>query len=119
GVDVAFASGDRRRFDLVVGADGLHSALRMMVVGPRGRFVRQRGMVLAFYTVPNEFGVDRWLIDYQEAGRSAGLRPLPDPTNAMAMLSYSSADFDVDHRDIEAQKRLLRERMEGFGWLTP
>jgi 2-polyprenyl-6-methoxyphenol hydroxylase-like FAD-dependent oxidoreductase len=35
GVDVVFAGGDRRRFDLVVGADGLHSALRGMVFGPR------------------------------------------------------------------------------------
>src|SRR3954453_7876447 len=119
GVDVAFASGDRRRFDLVVGADGLHSALRTMVFGPRERFVRHLGMVLAFYTVPNEFGVDRWLIDYQESGRSAGLRPLPDATRAMAMLSFRPAYFDVDHRDVEAQKRLLRERMAGFGWLTP
>src|SRR4051794_7716242 len=116
GVDVAFASGDRRRFDLVVGADGLHSALRTMVFGPRERFVRHLGMVLAFYTVPNEFGVDRWLIDYQEPGRSAGLRPLPDASLAMAMLSLTSADFDVDHRDVEAQKRLLRERMAGLGW---
>jgi 2-polyprenyl-6-methoxyphenol hydroxylase-like FAD-dependent oxidoreductase len=119
GVDVAFASGDRRRFDLVVGADGLHSALRAMVFGPRERFVRHLGMVLAFYTVPNEFGVDRWLIDYQESGRSAGLRPLPDASLAMAMLSFTAADFDVDHRDVEAQKRLLRERMADLGWSTP
>ena len=121
GVDVVFAGGDRRRFDLVVGADGLHSGLRAMVFGPRERFVRHLGMVLAFYTVPNEFGVDRWLIDYQdpESGRSAGLRPLPDATRAMAMLSFTAADFDADHRDVEAQKRLLRERMAGLGWLTP
>ncbi|GAA0906330.1 FAD-dependent oxidoreductase [Virgisporangium aurantiacum] len=121
GVDVAFAGGDRRRFDLVVGADGLHSALRSMVFGPRERFIRHLGLVLAFYTVPNEFGVDRWLLDYQdqESGRSAGLRPLPDATRAMAMLSFPAPDFDVDYRDIEAQKRLLRERMAGLGWLTP
>ena len=119
GVDVIFASGDRRRFELVIGADGLHSALRAMVFGPREQFVRHLGMVLAFYTVPNEFGVDRWLIDYQESGRSAGLRPLQDATRAMAMLSFSAADFDVDYRDVEAQKRLLRERMAGLGWLTP
>jgi 2-polyprenyl-6-methoxyphenol hydroxylase-like FAD-dependent oxidoreductase len=121
GVDVAFAGGDRRRFDLVVGADGLHSALRAMVFGPRERFVRHLGLVLAFYTVPNEFGLDRWLIDYQdpESGRSAGLRPLQDASRAMAMLSFPSADFDVDYRDVAAQKHLLRERMDGFGWLTP
>jgi 2-polyprenyl-6-methoxyphenol hydroxylase-like FAD-dependent oxidoreductase len=121
GVDVVFAGGDRRRFDLVVGADGLHSALRGMVFGPRERFVRHLGLVLAFYSVPNEFGLDRWLIDYQdqESGRSAGLRPIQDATRAMAMFSFPSVDFDVDYRDVAAQKSLLRERMEGLGWLTP
>ena len=121
GVDVAFVGGERWRFDLVVGADGLHSALRAMVFGPHERYVRHLGLVLAFYTVPNEFGLDRWLIDYQESesGRSAGLRPLQDATRAMAMLSFPAADFDVDYRDVQAQKRLLRERMAGLGWLTP
>ncbi|MGY1947997.1 FAD-dependent monooxygenase [Nocardia asiatica] len=119
GVEVAFAGGDRRRFDLVVGADGLHSALRAMVFGPHERFVRHLGHVLAFYSVPNEFGLDRWLIDYQESGRSAGLRPIQDATRAMAMFSFPAADLDVDYRDVEAQKRLLRERMAGLGWLAP
>ncbi|MFI7232500.1 FAD-dependent monooxygenase [Nonomuraea angiospora] len=118
GVDVVFAGGDRRRFDLVIGADGLHSQLRAMVFGPREHFIRHLGLVLAFYSVPNEFGVDRWMINYQEAGRSAGLRPIPDATRAMAMFSFPAADFDVDYRDVAAQKRLLRERMNGFGWLT-
>lgn len=118
GVDVTFAGGNRRRFDLVIGADGLHSSLRAMVFGPRERFVRHLGMVLAFYSVPNEFGIDRWMIDYQHQGRSAGLRPLKDPGRAMAMLSFPAEGFDVDHRDLEAQKNLLRERMAGLGWRT-
>ncbi|GAA4199004.1 FAD-dependent monooxygenase [Actinocatenispora rupis] len=121
GVDVVFAGGDRRRFELVVGADGLHSALRAMVFGPRERYIRHLGHVMAFYTVPNEYGLDRWLYDYQEAesGRSAGLRPVQDATRAMAMFSFPAADLAVDHRDVEAQKRLLRERMAGLGWLAP
>ncbi|WP_174567849.1 FAD-dependent monooxygenase [Amycolatopsis orientalis] len=120
GVDVTLASGGRRRFDLVIGADGLHSALRGMVFGPRERFVRHLGLVLAFYSVPNEFGLDRWLIEYQdkESGRSALLRPIQDATRAMAMFSFPAADFDVDYRDIEGQKRLLREQMDGLGWST-
>ena len=119
GVDVTFAGGDRRRFDFVIGADGLHSALRSMVFGPRERHVRHLGLVLAYFSVPNEFGLDRWLVDYQESGRSAGLRPIHDATRAIAMLSFSAAESSVPHRDVEAQKNLLRERMAGFGWLTP
>ena len=119
GVDVVFAGGDRRRFDLVVGADGLHSALRAMVFGPHEQFIRHLGHVLAFYSVPNEFGLDRWLIEHQESGRSALLRPIQDATRAMAMFSFPAAGFDVDYRDVAAQKVLLRERMAGLGWLTP
>ncbi|MEV4642956.1 FAD-dependent monooxygenase [Actinoplanes sp. NPDC049548] len=121
GVDITFAGGDRRRFDLVIGADGLHSALRAMVFGPHEQFVRHLGLVLAFFSVPNEFGLDRWLIEYQdkESGRSALLRPIADATRAMAMFSFPAASFDVDYRDVAAQKRLLRERMTGLGWLTP
>ncbi|GAA2996724.1 FAD-dependent monooxygenase [Actinokineospora diospyrosa] len=121
GVDVTFASGDRRRFDLVVGADGLHSGLRAMVFGPHERFLRHLGQVLAFYSVPNEFGLDRWLLEYQDqaTGRSALLRPIQDATRAMAMFYFPSADFDVDYRDVAAQKALLRERVAGLGWLTP
>ncbi|WP_330282730.1 FAD-dependent monooxygenase [Streptomyces sp. NBC_00588] len=121
GVDVTFESGDRRRFDLVVGADGLHSELRAMVFGPPERFLRHLGHVLAFYSVPNVFGLDRWLLEYQDqdSGRSVLLRPIQDATRAMAMFYLASADFDVDHRDVAAQKVLLRERMAGLGWLTP
>lgn len=78
GVEVAFAGGDRRRFDLVIGADGLHSELRAMVFGPHERFLRHLGHVLAFYSVPNEFGLDRWLLEYQDQG--PGARPSCGPS---------------------------------------
>ncbi|GAM50978.1 FAD-dependent oxidoreductase [Nocardia seriolae] len=119
GVDVVFEGGDRRRFELVVGADGLHSALRAMVFGPREQYIRHLGQVMSFYSVPNAFGLDRWLMDYHAAGRTAGLRPIQDATRAMAMFSFAADDFDVDYRDIDAQKDLLRERMTGMGWLAP
>src|SRR6202044_2352807 len=44
GVDVTFSRGAPRRFDLVVGADGLHSAVRRMVFGPEAGYVRHLGM---------------------------------------------------------------------------
>lgn len=118
GVDVRFAGGGRRRFDLVIGADGLHSPLRAAVFGPREEFVRHLGLVLAFFTVPNVFGIDGWLYDHQDAGRWAGLRPSGDPATAIAMMSFPAPDLTIDHRDVDAQKRLLRKHMAGFGWET-
>jgi 2-polyprenyl-6-methoxyphenol hydroxylase-like FAD-dependent oxidoreductase len=47
------------------------------------------------------------------------LRPIQDATQAMAMFAFPAADFDVDYRDVEGQKHLLREQMAGLGWLTP
>lgn len=90
-----------------------------MVFGPHQQFVRHLGHALAFFSVPNEFGLDKWLLDYQESGRSSGLRPIQDATRAMAMFSFPARDIDIDYRDVGAQKRLLRERMDGMGWLTP
>ncbi|GGK24363.1 hypothetical protein GCM10010124_16100 [Pilimelia terevasa] len=37
----------------------------------------------------------------------------------MVMFSLPAADLDVDHRDVAAQKRVLREQMNDMGWLTP
>ncbi|MCX6470294.1 MAG: FAD-dependent monooxygenase [Corynebacteriales bacterium] len=121
GVDVVFAGGGRRRFDLVIGADGLHSPLRTMVFGPDDEHIRHLGQALAFYSVPNDFGLDRYLLEYQdqESGRSALLRPIQDAQRAMAMFSFGAPRYNVDPRDITAQKALLRERMAGLGWLTP
>ncbi|MGW5574661.1 FAD-dependent monooxygenase [Nocardia thailandica] len=119
GVDVVFDGGARRRFELVIGADGLHSSLRSMVFGPHDRYLRHLGYALAFFSVPNEFGLDRWMLEYQEGGRSAGLRPIQDATRAMAMFFFPSAAAEVDHRDLAAQRRLLRERVADLGWLTP
>ena len=120
GVDVVFAGGDRRRFELVIGADGLHSALRAIAFGPQEKFLHHLGHVLAFFSVPNEFGLDRWLLEYQDAatGRSAVLRPIRDAAAAMAMFYFAAADFEVDHRDVDGQKALLSEHLAGLGWST-
>lgn len=53
GVDVAFGHGASRRFDLVIGADGLHSNVRGLVFGPESRFATWIGAYVAVASVPN------------------------------------------------------------------
>ena len=47
GVQVQFRHAEERRFDLVIGADGLHSDVRRLVFGPPERFERPLGYVVA------------------------------------------------------------------------
>ena len=48
---VHFRRDGERRFDLVIGADGLHSNVRRLAFGPQDRFERQLGYVVAAFEV--------------------------------------------------------------------
>jgi 2-polyprenyl-6-methoxyphenol hydroxylase-like FAD-dependent oxidoreductase len=50
-VGVTFCRAPARRFDLVVGADGLHSAVRELAFGPEDRFEKYLGYTVAAFTV--------------------------------------------------------------------
>jgi 2-polyprenyl-6-methoxyphenol hydroxylase-like FAD-dependent oxidoreductase len=62
GVKVTFASGSVRRFDIVVGADGLHSGVRRLAFGPEQEFVRHLGGYMAYFTVPDPGNLDHWFL---------------------------------------------------------
>ena len=51
GVHVTFQGGGTRDFDLVVGADGLHSRVRELVFGPQKQFEKYLGYKVAAFEV--------------------------------------------------------------------
>ncbi|NMN98209.1 FAD-dependent monooxygenase [Antrihabitans stalactiti] len=116
GVVVDFASGAQRTFDLVIGADGLHSAVRAQIFGAETDFVHHLGTYLAFWTVPNHLGLQDWALAYNEADRSAGIRPVHGNTEAIVYFSFQSDAIEYDYRDVEQQKQFVREHTAGMGW---
>ncbi|SEF73361.1 2-polyprenyl-6-methoxyphenol hydroxylase [Nonomuraea solani] len=72
-VEVTFDSGVRRTFDLVIGADGLHSNTRGLVFGPEERYHRYLGFCFAGFTMPNDFGLEREGVLWNVPGRAAVL----------------------------------------------
>ncbi|MFF1821690.1 FAD-dependent monooxygenase [Kribbella sp. NPDC058245] len=119
GVHVTFASGTRRRFDLVVGADGVHSRVRRLAFGPHDRFVQHLGGYTSYFTVETPEDLNHWMKTYTApGGRWVALRPDHDPRFAKALLSFRSPVITYDYRDVEAQKALLLERFSGLGWHT-
>jgi 2-polyprenyl-6-methoxyphenol hydroxylase-like FAD-dependent oxidoreductase len=119
GIVVCLTTGAQRRFDLVIGADGLHSGVRALMFGPESEFLHHLGHYVAFFTVPNRIGLDRWALCYQEPGRRAGIRGGDPKRNAVGLLGFRSPKLDCDYNDLKAQKALLRERFTKMAWHTP
>lgn len=117
GVDVRFRSGRAERYDLVLGADGLHSAVRRLVFGPERDHARHLGVYIALADLPGEAGPDGVTL-HNVPGRMAGIARFKD--RALAVFTFRSERLDYDHRDLDAQKMILVDAFAGHtSWKIP
>lgn len=119
GVDVTFERGGRRRFDLVVGADGLHSKVRSLVFGDEVRFVRYLGYYVSIFTIPNYLHLDHAGLYYGTLGRKVGIFSGGGPQEAKASFFFSSEPLDYARRDSAQSKDLLHQQFRQEGWEVP
>lgn len=105
--DVTFENAEPRRFDLVIGADGLHSNVRRLVFGEVAK--NFTGAYLAVLSVPRELGVPRAMTGHIGPGRSAQVYGARHVDDARAVFLFRSPELDYHHRDVARQKQLLRE----------
>jgi 2-polyprenyl-6-methoxyphenol hydroxylase-like FAD-dependent oxidoreductase len=120
GVDVTFVSGLRRRFDLVIGGDGVHSMVRRVAFGPESRYVKHLGYYVAGWDVPNEWGLSRDWRAYNVPGRMISVSgDERDPARAAAFVAFASPPLRYDRHDLPAQRRIIREHFGDLGWQTP
>ena len=119
-VEVTFASGIRRDFDLVIGADGLHSNTRRLAFGPEEQFHRYLGYTFAGFTLPNEFGLAHEGVIWNEPGRAAVLYA-HEPTDAVhGFLTFTQDEPPYDaFRDPQAQCELVAARFPEQSWHVP
>ncbi|MER6943673.1 FAD-dependent monooxygenase [Nonomuraea sp. NPDC000554] len=116
---VTFERSAPRRFDLVIGADGVHSNTRRLVFGEESRFARDLGYYISICTVPNHLGLDREEAVHAAPGRTANVYSTRQDGNAKALFMWSSKPLSYDFRDTERQKELLAEAMAGVEWEVP
>ncbi|MFI9505762.1 FAD-dependent monooxygenase [Nocardia sp. NPDC052566] len=118
GVDVTFASGATERFDLVIGADGLHSATRRLVFGPEEQFATYLGGYMSFFTMPTPESLEpHWFSMHSIVGATGlGLRPDADPATCKAVIMLRGDADPALRRDVPAQQELIRQRLAAGGW---
>ena len=120
GIAVTFEHAPADRFDLVVGADGLHSIVRRLVFGPEDKFRRFLGGYLAGAALPNYLGLDGRMVVWNAPGRLAAIYPVHQTTTARGgFLFRRGEEFVLDYRDVEGQKQVLHQIYGGDGWQVP
>jgi 2-polyprenyl-6-methoxyphenol hydroxylase-like FAD-dependent oxidoreductase len=116
---VQFTKSSVREFDLVIGADGLHSNVRRIAFGEESRFLRDLGLYLCVYSVPNYLQLDRMEIQYSELGRIAAIWSSRGDVNVNACFGFAAPFLRIDLRDRDQQQHALRTVYAGIGWEVP
>ncbi|MFE7813020.1 FAD-dependent monooxygenase [Streptomyces sp. NPDC057433] len=120
GVDVTFRGGGRRTFDMVFGADGLHSRTRELLFGPEEQFHRYLGYCFAGFTLRNTFGLSHEIMMWNSPGRAAALYAVGDNDEVHALLNFAHPEPPVDaFRNPEAQRDLVAAVFADAGWEVP
>ncbi|GLZ56387.1 FAD-dependent monooxygenase [Actinomycetospora sp. NBRC 106378] len=113
GVDVAFRRSPSQRFDLVVGADGIHSTVRRLAFGPESDYVTHLGHYYALLEVGGR------LVEGDEMYNEPGRMASTGGPKAPAFFVFASPPLGVERGDVEAQKQALRDAFVGASWKVP
>ncbi|MEZ5428040.1 MAG: FAD-dependent monooxygenase [Pyrinomonadaceae bacterium] len=117
-VSVEFADGTRKDFDLVLGADGLHSNVRQMVFGPESRFARHLGYYVASFTIDNYLDESHVFQSHAVKGKWVGIYGVGEGKLATFFICKSERR-EFPHHDTEAQQEILRENFRDVRWECP
>jgi len=118
-VQVTFEHGGQRRFDLVIGADGLHSAVRRVVFGSQDQFEKRLGYVVAAFEVSGYRPRDENVyVTYCQPGRMLGRVALNEDQTLFLFVFAKDIDAGSEMFDPTVQKALLREVFDDGKWQT-
>jgi 2-polyprenyl-6-methoxyphenol hydroxylase-like FAD-dependent oxidoreductase len=114
GVDATLSDGTTGRYDLVVGADGIHSKVRMLAL-PHAAEAQPAGQVIWRIAARCPEGLDRYTIMVAGPHR-IGLVPLPGGNLYLWMLDSSIGPERPPRDELLG---LFQERMSAYGGFAP
>jgi 2-polyprenyl-6-methoxyphenol hydroxylase-like FAD-dependent oxidoreductase len=116
-VQARLRRGGERRFDLVIGADGLHSAVRRLAFGPHQRFEKRLGYAVAAFAVQNyRPRNENVYVIHNAPGRMLGRVTLRDD-RILFLFVFTTESPAVP--SVSGQKALLRARFGDGRWECP
>jgi len=117
-VEVRFRQAGERRFDLLIGADGLHSAVRRLAFGPESRFEKKLGYAFAAFEIDGYQPRDEDVyVIYGRPGQMLG-RFTERGNRTLFLFFFTTGEGALPVEPVQ-QKAMLRERYRGAKWELP
>jgi 2-polyprenyl-6-methoxyphenol hydroxylase-like FAD-dependent oxidoreductase len=118
-VQITFKVGKQRRFDLVVGADGLHSTIRRLMFGSQDRFEKPLGYIVAVFEARGYRPRDEdAYVTYCRPGRMLGRVALSEDRTLFLFVFATDIGARSEILDTTAQKAMLRDVFGDGKWET-
>jgi len=120
GILVSFRRSETRRYDLVVGADGLHSKVRELAFRPDSSFEKYLGYKVAAFETSDYRPRDElvYVMFTQVHKQVTRFAMRGDRTMFLFTFADSGTGDNSDH-DVRAQKSQIREQFGDSGWECP
>jgi 2-polyprenyl-6-methoxyphenol hydroxylase-like FAD-dependent oxidoreductase len=119
GVDVVLDQAGERRFDLVIGADGVHSLTRRLVFGPERDFVRHMGVYVASIPLGEAVDHPEEILMYNTPGRLVAVHPSRGDKAMYGFIFRGGEVPGFDYRDTEQHKQIVVDAYRDAGWRVP
>ncbi|TDQ11745.1 FAD-dependent monooxygenase [Pedobacter metabolipauper] len=116
-IEVTFKDGSKDIYDLVLGCDGIHSAVRKIWFGSEAEYSHFLGQYF-FITIVNKSLIKQNTFQmYGVPNKGVMLNAYNNKTDIV--LSFRSEhEIPYDYRDKEEQKKIIIEQFAGQGWRT-
>lgn len=119
GVTVHTSDGSEEAFDLVIGADGLHSHVRALAFGPEARFEHPVGCYVAAFALPGYRPRDELVyVTHTVPRRMVGRVALRDDVTVF-LLIFGAELLASPPASAREQREALRGVFGGMGWEVP
>lgn len=114
-IEVVFKSGKTRRFDLVVGADGIHSKVRALAFGDESRISHYLGYYQASFWMdyPIKAGTN---LSFTTPGKFISLFGFPGNRAMVYAIFKQPQKFTYDPHDTVRQKQLFIDTFANIQW---
>ncbi|PWY56722.1 FAD-dependent oxidoreductase [Legionella qingyii] len=119
-VEVEFNNNMIRSFDLVIGADGIHSNVRSLVFGEESQYSHDFGNYFyAIYSIENYLKLANKELFYSIENKQVNLSSTQAENNITVIYLFQDKNYAYNYKEVDKQKAVVIKNYANAKWEVP